>query len=72
MRRTVLMVTAQTSAIVCTGGVLWLWWHAAFHGWTACVQFNRYGEQWIEGIMFHAFALALIITTWRYFGRRTP
>ena len=70
--RACLMVTAQTSAIVCTGGVLWLWWDAAFNGWESCVQFDRFGEQWFEGVMFHVFALVLIITTWRYFGRRTP
>ena len=69
MMGAVLILTAQTSALVCTGAVLWLWWHAAFHGWTACVQFDRFGEHLVEGIMFHTFALALIITTWLYFGR---
>ncbi len=37
------------------------WWIAAFNDWRITIDFARFGEHWIEGVIFH---LALLISVW--------
>lgn len=49
------------------GGLLILWWAAFINGfignrpWAVVLILNRFGEQWVEGIIFHMLELAVIL-----------
>lgn len=42
-------------------GIIGAWWIALFNDWTFVATFSRYSEQWLEGILFHAIVLFLIV-----------
>lgn len=61
---------AVVAGVTCVLLQLTQWWHAYFSGaWTSCVVFNRYGEHWAEGVMFHGFAAAVGLAVGRYFDK---
>ena len=37
------------------------WWVAAFNDWRITIDFARFGEHWIEGVLFH---LAILTSAW--------
>lgn len=71
-----LLVVALTGSI----SLLLFWWLAFLGGrswnpgeWALTIVFNRYGEQWLEGGIFHLFLVLSLIACWRCFifiGRR--
>ena len=68
--RELIIGTAVVSGVTCTGALLALWWGAYASGtWKVTVEFNYYREAWLEGVMLHVFALAVVLGVWRYFGR---
>jgi len=37
------------------------WWVAAFNDWRITIDFARFGEHWIEGVLFH---FAILTSAW--------
>ncbi len=52
-----------------TGWLSWLmvWWAAALQDWRITLAFNAVGEQWVEGVLFHAAAVIIVAATVLWF-----
>jgi len=58
------------SATVGMTGLLWLWWESFFGTptWYITLVFDRFGEQWVEGVIFHALGGFVILSWLRRFS----
>ena len=57
------------------GGLLIFWWAALLNGytghqpWAVVLIFNRFNEQWAEGVLFHCLG-AVVLMAWIHLWRR--
>lgn len=61
MRRRIALGAAIGLGLGSLAVLLLIWWVGLYNGWAVRLEWNNYGEAWLEGVLLHLGALFVVV-----------